>query len=66
MNIDALLEKNIVPDTAIRFGIRRLLLACVELEFTHPVSGVVLKVKAPLASGFQELIDKLGWGESLD
>ena len=44
-----------------RFGLHRLLLACVELSFAHPLSGKRLNVPAPLADDFSELLRTLGW-----
>jgi tRNA pseudouridine65 synthase len=43
------------------FGYRRLLLACVELRFEHPVSGQPLVVTTPLAADFASVVDRLGW-----
>ncbi|POA98305.1 pseudouridylate synthase [Chromobacterium sinusclupearum] len=40
---------------------RRMLLACLEMELTHPVSGTPLRIACPLESGFSALIDRLGW-----
>jgi tRNA pseudouridine65 synthase len=44
------------------FGCHRLLLACLEMRLTHPVSGLPLELRAPLAGDFCDVIDKLGWG----
>lgn len=44
------------------FGCHRLLLACLEMRLTHPVSGLPLALRAPLAPDFAELIARLGWG----
>lgn len=44
------------------FGIHRLLLACTELGFQHPITEEKILIKAPLAIEFQELVQKLGWG----
>jgi tRNA pseudouridine65 synthase len=44
------------------FGCHRLLLACLEMRLTHPVSGLPLQLRAPLASDFRDVIDQLGWG----
>ena len=38
----------------------RLLLACLEMRLTHPVSGAPLILKAPLAADFQAVLEKLG------
>jgi tRNA pseudouridine65 synthase len=44
-----------------RFGVRRLLLACVCLEFRHPVTGRTVVVTARPGSGFEELQRQLPW-----
>lgn len=46
------------------FGVRRLLLACVELTLTHPMTGAPLKLEAPLEEDFARLIQTLGWAEA--
>lgn len=46
------------------FKIRRLLLACVAMEFAHPRTGQKLEIRAPLSPDFHELIVKLGWEEA--
>jgi len=43
------------------FGSHRLLLAAVELGFTHPVSGETLRLQAPPAVDFTRVLDGLGW-----
>lgn len=48
-----------------RFGCRRLLLACVELEFAHPVHGGRLRLTAPLEGEFAALVRGLGWSAAL-
>jgi tRNA pseudouridine65 synthase len=40
---------------------RRMLLACLEMELTHPVSGAPLRIACPLEAGFSALIARLGW-----
>ena len=40
---------------------RRLLLACVELGFEHPVSGQRLQMKAPVSGAFAATLARLGW-----
>jgi len=45
-------------------GSQRLLLACLQLTLTHPVSGKPLAIHSPLAPEFAELVARLGW--SLD
>jgi len=44
------------------FGCHRLLLACLEMRLTHPVSGQPLTLCAPLAADFSDVLNKLGWG----
>jgi tRNA pseudouridine65 synthase len=46
------------------FGCRRLLLACLHMRLTHPVSGQPLTLSAPLATDFSEILEKLGWDAS--
>jgi tRNA pseudouridine65 synthase len=46
-------------------GCRRMLLACTELRFAHPVSGGPLRVVAPLAGEFLRLVERLQWAASL-
>lgn len=43
------------------FGSQRLLLACQELTFQHPVTGDRLHIQAPLAEDFAQLVRELGW-----
>jgi len=43
------------------FGVQRLLLACVRLEFAHPVTQHALTIDAPLAADFASLLERLGW-----
>jgi tRNA pseudouridine65 synthase len=45
-----------------QFGVRRLLLACVGLEFTHPLHGTRVSVRAPLEDNFAAVNQALGWG----
>jgi tRNA pseudouridine65 synthase len=47
------------------FGCRRLLLACVELRFDHPLTGAPVTVTAPLADDFAPVLDALGWTRAL-
>jgi tRNA pseudouridine65 synthase len=42
-------------------GCGRLLLACVELQLAHPVSGEPLVCSAALAADFATLLHQLGW-----
>ncbi len=43
------------------FGCHRLLLACLEMRLTHPVSKEALTLTAPLAEDFESVLVKLGW-----
>jgi tRNA pseudouridine65 synthase len=43
------------------FGVSRLLLACVRVEFPHPASGETLRVQAPPGDDFESLAGRLGW-----
>jgi tRNA pseudouridine65 synthase len=43
------------------FGSERLLLACVGLRFDHPITGVSLTIRAPLADDFAAVVEALGW-----
>lgn len=44
-----------------QFDCHRLLLACVELRFKHPVSGEVLTLEARPDGQFGEVLERLGW-----
>jgi tRNA pseudouridine65 synthase len=46
------------------FGCQRLLLACLEMRLTHPVSGQPLTLQAPLAEDFVSVNEQLGWDSS--
>ena len=39
----------------------RMLLACTELRFEHPVSGQRLAIEAPVSGEFAAVIERLGW-----
>jgi len=43
------------------FGVSRLLLACIRLEFTHPVTGTPLVIHAEPGVEFTTLLQGLGW-----
>jgi tRNA pseudouridine65 synthase len=43
------------------FGVQRLLLACVRLEFTHPVTRQTLIIDAPLVADFAAVLQRFGW-----
>jgi tRNA pseudouridine65 synthase len=38
-----------------------MLLACLDMTITHPVSGLPLRLSAPLADDFVSVLDDLGW-----
>ncbi len=48
-----------------RYGVGRLLLACVELQFEHPRDGREIRIAAPPGDGFARLIDAFGWRQAL-
>jgi len=43
------------------FGVQRLFLACVALEFAHPRSGQGLRVGAAPGADFESVVLRLGW-----
>jgi tRNA pseudouridine65 synthase len=43
------------------FGVNRLLLACVRLEFAHPLTGAPLVIDADPGAGFSTLLERLEW-----
>ncbi|MBV8657776.1 MAG: pseudouridine synthase [Burkholderiales bacterium] len=45
------------------FGSQRLLLACTDIQLTHPASGQALKLNAPLADDFEQVMKALGWAD---
>ncbi|ENO87495.1 pseudouridine synthase [Thauera linaloolentis] len=47
------------------FGCRRLLLACTRLGLKHPVTGAPLALQARPGEDFREVIEALGWHDSL-
>ena len=44
-----------------RYGVHRLLLACVGLEFTHPATGATVRVQADAGPEFDALRRQLPW-----
>lgn len=42
-------------------GSHRLLLACTEISFLHPVENKMVTIHAPLAEDFSSVLGKLGW-----
>lgn len=49
-----------------QFKIRRLLLACTQMTFQHPKTGVELTIKANLSHEFNQVLEKFGWKEYYD
>lgn len=43
------------------FGCHRLLLACTELSFDHPISGQRLEIKTPVSGEFAATLARFGW-----
>lgn len=43
------------------FHCHRLLLACVAMEFPHPLSGETLRLEAPIDGEFAQVVAALGW-----
>lgn len=43
---------------------RRMLLACVEMRLTHPITGQPLLLNCPLESNFSALLARLGWTDA--
>lgn len=43
------------------FGCRRMLLACLDMTLTHPISGLPLHLAAPLAEDFVSVLNALDW-----
>jgi len=46
-----------------KFGLHRLLLHALSVEFWHPVSKKYLSVEAPLDESFTHLVKRFGWNE---
>lgn len=44
----------------------RLLLAATEISFSHPVTGEILHIKAPLECSMQQIMHRLGWANWVD
>lgn len=47
------------------YGCHRLLLACVAMQLTHPVTSQLLDLRAPIEGVFAEVIQRLGWAGAL-
>ena len=48
-----------------QYDCHRLLLACTGLQFTHPVSGELINLRARLDASFQRVVAVFGWQDSL-
>ena len=46
------------------FGCGRLLLACVRLEFTHPVTGLKVGCRTTAGDQFDELMERFDWSQA--
>ena len=47
------------------FGHPRLLLAATDMHLAHPISGQALHLQAALAADFADVVERLGWRETL-
>ncbi len=47
------------------FGVNRLLLACLNMSFPHPIDGQCITVTAPLAADFSRVVAELDWLDAL-
>ena len=47
------------------FCVNRLLLACVGLEFIHPISGCLTRISATAGEDFMSVVKQLGWQRAL-
>ncbi|WP_199102927.1 tRNA pseudouridine(65) synthase TruC [Aquitalea sp. ASV11] len=47
------------------FGSQRMLLACMEMQITHPLTGAVIQLTCPLAEDFASVVRALGWEHAL-
>ena len=48
-----------------QFGCERMLLACIELGFRHPLSGESMRIRAPLGDQFAAVVGRLGWADEI-
>ena len=48
-----------------QFGCERMLLACTELGFRHPLSGESMRIRAPLGDQFAAVVGRLGWADEI-
>ena len=46
-----------------QFGCDRMLLVCTELGFRHPLSGELVRIRAPLGDQFATVCERLGWAD---
>lgn len=46
------------------FDCHRLLLACTEMSFTHPINGQILKIKALVSGEFAATLARFGWSSA--
>ena len=44
-----------------QFGCDRMLLACTELGFRHPLNGEPMRIRAPLGDQFAAVVERMGW-----
>lgn len=47
------------------FDCHRLLLACVEMKLSHPVSGAPVQLRAPLDDSFRRVLERFQWDGSI-
>ena len=47
------------------FGSQRMLLACMEMQITHPLTGAAITLTCPLAEDFASVVRALGWEHAL-
>lgn len=49
-----------------QFSSQRLLLACIEMTFAHPISQQILSLEAPPCVDFSHVMQQLGWGACIN
>jgi tRNA pseudouridine65 synthase len=49
-----------------QFGCTRMLLACVEISFAHPVTGKNILIRASVCPDFQKIVDQIFFGKTMD
>jgi tRNA pseudouridine65 synthase len=47
-------------------GVERLLLACMQMGFKHPLTGQWMRVRAPLDAAFDKVLSEFGWSAIVD